>query len=301
VLPSAEQEKFEREALYVFPTWKRTHGITKKYLLVLHGVDAPIAKIMSKYSYPTARGRQRKNHVADELKWPIHLAVCIGAKVMLLCNYVVEEDLKNGSVGMVVDIVYDTPGGPSDLESKLLYIVVKFPNSKVSVDDAWDHDHPTHIPVPVATLFCKAKCCSQTTVPLRICKAISIYKSQGMTVGLGKDWEYVVVGFPCPNDRCNGSGQELVGISRATDVIYLAFADDEEISLDMFLKMGRGKTNDKKREFKKELKERQVASQEWLVNCIKSQDTSDEQTFEGGCEALFAWFDQFIPAGVIEE
>jgi hypothetical protein len=148
VLPSAEWEKFEREALYVFPTWKCTHGITKKYLLALHGVDAPIAKITSKYSYPTARGRQRKNHVADELKWPVHLAVCIGAKVMLLCNYVVEEDLKNGSVGTVVDIVYDTPGGPSDLESKLLYIVVEFPNSKVSVDDAWDHDHPTHIPVP---------------------------------------------------------------------------------------------------------------------------------------------------------
>jgi hypothetical protein len=104
--------------------------------------------------YPTARGRQRKNHIMDELKWPVCLSVCIGAKVMLLCNYVVEEDLKNGSVSTVVDIVYDTLGGPSDPESKLLYIVVKFPNSKVSVDDAWDCDHPTHIPVLVATLFC---------------------------------------------------------------------------------------------------------------------------------------------------
>jgi hypothetical protein len=130
VLPSAEQEKFKREALYVFPTWKCTHGITKKYLLALHGVDAPIAKITSKYSYPTARGRHRKNHVADELKWPVHLAVCIGAKVMLLHNYVVEEDLKNGSVGTVVDIVYDTPGVPLIWNPSCFILWSNFPIQK---------------------------------------------------------------------------------------------------------------------------------------------------------------------------
>jgi hypothetical protein len=81
-----------------------------------------------------------------------------------------------------------------------------------------------------------------------------------------------------------------------------AFADDEPISLDMFLKLGKGKACDKKQEFKQKLKNRQAASQEWLVNCIKSQDTADIQTFKGGCEALFSWFDQFIPPrGVIEE
>jgi hypothetical protein len=82
----------------------------------------------------------------------------------------------------------------------------------------------------------------------------------------------------------------------------LAFADDEPISLNMFLKLGKGKACDKKREFEQKLKNRQAASQEWLVNCIKSQDTADIQTFEGGCEALFSWFDQFIPPlGVVEE
>jgi hypothetical protein len=66
--------------------------------------------------------------------------------------------------------------------------------------------------------------------------------------------------------------------------------------------LGKGKACDKKREFEQKLKNRQAASQAWLVNCIKSQDTADIQTFEGGCEALFSWFDQFIPLrGVIEE
>jgi hypothetical protein len=300
VLPPQERALFEREALHVFPTWNRTHAITKRYLLHLCGDNAPVAKITSKYSYP--RGRKRKNHVKDELKWPVRLAVCKGAKVMLLTNYVVEEDLKNGSMGTVVDIVYDSPGGPTDPNSNLLYIVVDFPHSTVPPDEAWDSNNPTHIPVPVATQRCEAKCCSQTTVPLRVCKAISIYKSQGMTVGPGCDWGYVVVGLPGPNDRSNGAGQELVGMSRATDIIYLAFADDEPISLDMFLKLGKGKACDKKREFEQKLKNRQAASQEWLVNCIKSQDTADIQTFEGGCEALFSWFDQFIPPrGVVEE
>jgi hypothetical protein len=100
----------------------------------------------------------------------------------------------------------------------------------------------------------------QLHLPLRVCKAISIYKSQGMTVGPGCDWGYIVVGLPGPNDRSNGAGQELVGMSRATDIIYLAFADDEPISLDMFLKLGKGKACDKKREFKQKLKNRQAAS-----------------------------------------
>jgi hypothetical protein len=183
VLPPQELALFECEGLHVFPTWNCTHAITKRYLLHLCGDNAPVAKITSKYSYP--RGRKRKNHIKDELKWPMHLAVCKGTKVMLLTNYVVEEDLKNGSVGTVVDIVYDSPGGPTNPNSNLLYIVVDFPHSTVPPDKAWDSNNPTHIPVPVATQRCEAKCCSQTTVPLRVCKAISIYKSQGMTVGPG--------------------------------------------------------------------------------------------------------------------
>jgi hypothetical protein len=107
-----------------------------------------------------------------------------------------------------------------------------------------------------------------------------------MTVGPGCNWGYVVVGLPGPNDRSNGAGQELVGMSRATDIIYLAFADDEPISLDMFLKLGKGKACDKKREFEQKLKNRQAASQEWLVNCIKSQDTADIQTFEPSFHGL---------------
>jgi hypothetical protein len=57
---------------------------------------------------------------------------------MLLTNYIVEEDLKNVSVGTVVDIIYDSPGSPTDPNSNLLYIVVDFPHSTVPPDEAWD-------------------------------------------------------------------------------------------------------------------------------------------------------------------
>jgi hypothetical protein len=50
-------------------------------------------------------------------------------------------------------------------------------------------------------------------------------------------WQVGICGSwsSCPNDRSNGSGQEFVGISRAKDVAYLAFADDEEITVDIMV------------------------------------------------------------------
>jgi ATP-dependent exoDNAse (exonuclease V), alpha subunit - helicase superfamily I member len=52
------------------------------------------------------------------------------------------------------------------------------------------------------------------TVPLRVCVAITIYKSQGITVGKGEQFEHVVVHLPLNSKRVV-PGLELVAFSRA--------------------------------------------------------------------------------------
>jgi hypothetical protein len=47
----------------------------------------------------------------------------------------------------------------------------------------------THVPIPLVTRRCEINCCSMTAIPLQVCKALSIHKSQGMTVGEGKQFK----------------------------------------------------------------------------------------------------------------
>ena len=68
---------------------------------------------------------------------------------------------------------------------------------------------------------CEKKCCSITTVSLRVCKVITTYKSQGITVGPGKVWEKVVICLATGRQK-KTPGAELVGFSRATDSNMIA-------------------------------------------------------------------------------
>ena len=288
-LTEAEQVVFEKEALYIFPTWKRTKPITIKYLLSL---AQPVAKIRSQYDY------KKVNHAKNEVNLPDLSALCSDATVMLLMNYIVELGLKNGSIGTIVDIVYDDPEGPANRNALPLYVVVDFPSSTIPVLDAWDSEHPTWIPIPVASPRCDSKCCTQSTIPLRVCKAITIYKSQGITVGVGDEcvWKYVVIGLSGPDERRSSPGQELVAFSRAQEIEYMAIADDVEITQETFCKIGTGKAADAKRKFEQDLRSREEQSQQWIKLQITALDCSNgngPKTFEGGYQHLCNWYQPF--------
>ena len=49
------------------------------------------------------------------------------------------------------------------------------------------------MPIPVETFHCEIKFCTALTTPLRVCKEITIYKSQGITIGEGCDCEREVI------------------------------------------------------------------------------------------------------------
>jgi ATP-dependent exoDNAse (exonuclease V) alpha subunit len=55
-----------------------------------------------------------------------------------------------------------------------------------------------------------------SAIPLQVCKALSIHKSQGMTVGEGKLFKKVIVYLPNNGSKC--PGQELIATSRAVEL-----------------------------------------------------------------------------------
>jgi ATP-dependent exoDNAse (exonuclease V) alpha subunit len=137
----------------------------------------------------------------------------VGAKVMLLDNFIVEYKLMNGSVGVVKELSFSNPEGTPD---EKMYVVVDFPDSTVPDEQKLIPDKPaSYVPIPLVTRRCEKKCCSM--IPLQVCKALSIHKSQGMTEGEGKQFKKVIVHLPLNGNKC--PGQELVATSRAVKLM----------------------------------------------------------------------------------
>ena len=69
-------------------------------------------------------------------------------------------------------------------------------------------------------------CCSESTIPLRVCKWINLHKLQGLSIGLGNDWDTVVVTLPDKRTK-TWLGMELVAFSQGhpkgiiSDTIWL--------------------------------------------------------------------------------
>ena len=74
------------------------------------------------------------------------------------------------------------------------------------------------------TIRCEKRCCTVTSIPLRVCKALTIYKSQGLSVGPENPFESAVLYLPEKGERTN-PGSELVTTSRVSDISFLAICD----------------------------------------------------------------------------
>ena len=296
ILSPEEQLKFHNtyKTLHLVPRWNMTHKLIFEYL---QEFTTPMAKIRAEYS---SGQDNATNHCIKESSYPDRLAICVGSIVMLLKNFVVEQDILNGSIGIVREIVYKDAIGPKgDTIQFPAYEVVEFPYSKIPEDKKCFPDKPsTWIPIPVVTERCEKKCCSITTIPLRVCIAITIYKSQGMTIGEGEIFEYVVVYFPEEGRRNSAPGSELVAISRAKKPENLAIGNESlSLTIMRLMSIGKGKANDKRRAFEQELKGKAGPSQLYYINKIKDLDTNEidnEKSFDGGCQFLLGWYNNKV-------
>ena len=119
----------------------------------------------------------RKNHVDTKCNLPKTNAFAVMSRVMLLVNYIVEYNVYNRAVGTVVDTVYH-PGENPGNSAFPAHVVVDFLHCTIPSEFAYDSSRPTHVPIPVKSVRCEQRCCSMSTIPLRVCKTITTYKSQ---------------------------------------------------------------------------------------------------------------------------
>lgn len=89
---------------------------------------------------------------------------------MLTTNLWTQAGLVNGSLGQITSIIYDTNSNPPNLPK---YDVVNFKNY---IGPAWDTHNPNNVPITPITQG------NSTQLPLAMAWAITIHKSQGLTL-----------------------------------------------------------------------------------------------------------------------
>ena len=80
-----EKDIFESTTLHIIPTWEMTRKATLQYLKSFNGTFSSIKPIYDSSS------RFMKKYCIKELSYPKVSALCVGAVVMLLKNYIVEK------------------------------------------------------------------------------------------------------------------------------------------------------------------------------------------------------------------
>ena len=124
-LSDEDREEF-KDALQLVPTWTIAHQVNVD--CIKNDLHEPIARLQAELKSMKSNG---KNCCVSESNLPLRNLLCVRTIVILLRNFVVEENVMNGSVGIVRELCFKNPEGdanpdPSD------YTVEELPRSKLS-------------------------------------------------------------------------------------------------------------------------------------------------------------------------
>ena len=203
--------RMDEQGLYVFPTHRLEWERNKTKLLECNRKpNHPVARIKA-----IDNGRHAQKADSSKARGLIPLLyLCRDSKVMLVANLKASWGLYNGAVGTVVDLLYKDGARPTNDPSPLPDVVfVRFPGYK---GPPYINEDPTVVPiVPVSRSTDCACRCKRLQVPLRLAWGTTIHKCQGMTVGDGEAFRYVVI-HPGKHDfEAKNPGALFVALSRA--------------------------------------------------------------------------------------
>ena len=96
------------------------------------------------------QGNKHSDQSIDDEQFPLKFLLSIGQQFMLIANLWVQARLVNGSLGKVINIVYNSNEQPPTLPS---FVVVEFLHYKGTL---WDTSNPTYVPIsPITRGTCR--------------------------------------------------------------------------------------------------------------------------------------------------
>ncbi|XP_028513165.1 uncharacterized protein LOC110233251 [Exaiptasia diaphana] len=133
---------------------------------------------------------------------------------MLVANLKAEWGLYNGAVGTVVNVIYLNGRRPTDdPQPQPDVVLVRFNGYR---GPAFNDDHPTIVPIVPISRSIECACrCKRIQIPLRLAWGTTIHKCQGMTVGEGEAFRYVVIHPGNHAFEAKNPGALFVALSRA--------------------------------------------------------------------------------------
>ena len=162
----ADTRPFEN-ALHLHPL---KQSVAEHNALKLRQLGRPVAAIKAIHSGTNASKATTDD--AQGLEPIVHLSH--GARVMLIANLWVEAGLVNGAMGTVHSICYRN-GGPPSLP---ICILVQFDG----YTGPTFHENTVPIPPIRRTWLHGSTTCSRLQIPLKLSWAVTIHKSQGLTL-----------------------------------------------------------------------------------------------------------------------
>lgn len=173
-----ERESF-KDAIRLFPTIPEVDDYNRHRLETLKhpgtSLPVPVARIPAIHNCTAAiTGTENE---AGGLRPVLYLAK--GAKIMLRANLWTERGLVNGSIGHIVDILYNEGASPPDEPPAAL--ICRFDTYK---GPYLDDNEKTVVIEPMIKQWTNRKGadCTRIQFPVSLCYACSIHKSQGLTL-----------------------------------------------------------------------------------------------------------------------
>ena len=173
-----DRDTLTKDALFLFANKHPRDIFNKIKLQETHSPTNPVARIKA---ITKKKGTIVQNDSHYDESVPPATNLCRGARVSITgCNIMPSWGLYNGSIGTVLDIVYEEGQSPRT-GTMPLYVLVDFPNYR---GPPFDSKNPTVVPIVSVSVTCNHHCCcTREFIPLTLAFGKTVHTFQGQNAG----------------------------------------------------------------------------------------------------------------------